>query len=150
MLGYLSANWSSIEVAWCNRTMTQNTEVNQQQNDFNRRRYTFWSGPVRVLTSTQLRCCGMTSRAVHTRHPKNIAELKPFYVVKVWSATTENVWLRLLLPKEGQPVIKSKGSHTFPTLHCECLHGVFNTDMKTYNCLCVISLSRLCFSIVVT
>ena len=43
----------------------------------------------------------------------------------------------------GQPVIKSKGSHTFPTLHCECLHGVFNKDMKTYNCLCVISLSRL-------
>jgi hypothetical protein len=44
--------------------------------------------------------------------------------VQVWSTTTENVWLRLLLPKEGQPVIKSKGSHTFPTLHCECLHGV--------------------------
>ena len=34
-------------------------------------------------------------------------------VVQVWSATTGNVWLRLSLPKEGQPVIKSKGSYTF-------------------------------------
>ena len=55
--------------------------------------------------------------------------------------------LKVLLPKEGQSVIKSKGSHTFPTLHCECLHGVFNDDMKTYNCLCFISLSRLCLSV---
>ena len=35
-------------------------------------------------------------------------------VVQVWSATTENVWLRLLLPKECQLVFKSKGSHSFP------------------------------------
>jgi hypothetical protein len=70
--------------------------------------------------------------------------------VQVWSATTENVWLRLLLPKEGQPVNKSKGSHTFSTLHCECLHGVLKKDMKKYKCLCVISLNRLCLSIVVT
>ena len=55
-----------------------NTEVNQQQNGFNRRKYAFWSGPFGVLTSTRLRCCGMTSRAIHTRHPKNIAELKQF------------------------------------------------------------------------
>ena len=78
MLAYLFANWSSTEVVWCNRTTTQNTEVNQQQNGFNRRKYASWSGPVRVLTSTWLRCCGMTSRAVHTRHHKNIAELKQF------------------------------------------------------------------------
>ena len=39
---------------------------------------------------------------------------------------------------------------TFSTLHCECLHGVFNKDMKNDNCLCVISLSTLCVSIVVT
>ena len=38
-------------------------------------------------------------------------------IVQVWSATTENIWLRLLLPKEGQPVIKSKGSHNFSS-HC--------------------------------
>ena len=25
-----------------------------------------------------LKCCGMTSRVFHTRHPKNIAELKQF------------------------------------------------------------------------
>jgi hypothetical protein len=59
-------------------------------------------------------------------------------VVQDWSATTENIWLRLLLPKEGQPVIKSKGSHTFPTLHCEGLHSVFNKDMKRYNCLLLV------------
>ncbi|CDQ91518.1 unnamed protein product [Oncorhynchus mykiss] len=58
--------------------MTQNTEVNQQLNGFNRRKYAFWSGPVRVLTSTRLRCFGMTLRVVHTVHPKNIAELKQF------------------------------------------------------------------------
>ena len=57
---------------------TQNTEVIQQQDGFNRIKYAFWSGPVRVLTSTRLRCCGMTSRVVHSRHPKNVAELKQF------------------------------------------------------------------------
>ena len=99
-------------------------------------------------------------RAVHTRHPKNIVELKQFRneewskflltIVQVWSATTENVCLRFLLPNEGQPVIKTMGLHTFSNLHCECLHGVINKLMKNYNCLCVISLSRLCLSIVVT
>ena len=42
------------------------------------------------------------------------------------------------MPKEGQPVIKSKGSNTFPNLHWECLHGVFNKDMKIYNCLLLV------------
>jgi hypothetical protein len=150
MLGYLSTNWNSTEVGWRNRTTNQNTEVHQQQNGFNRRKYAFWSGPVRVLTSTRLRCCGMTSREQFT--PDIPRVLLTFVkrngpkflltVVQVWYTTTENVWLRLLLSKEGQPVIKSKGSHTFPTLHYDCLHCVFNKDMKTYNCLCVISLSR--------
>jgi hypothetical protein len=155
MLGYLSTNWNSTEVGWCNRTTTQNTEINQQQNGFNRRKYAFWSGPVSVLTSTWLRCCGMTSRAVHTRHPKNIAKLRRGMVQNSsWplcrsDPQLQKALLRLLLPKEGQPVIKSKGSHTFSSLHCECLHSVFK-DMKTRNCLCVIILSRLCLSIVVT
>ena len=43
------------------RTGQRQKKVNQQ-NGFNRRKYAFWSGPVRVLTSTRLRCCGMTSR----------------------------------------------------------------------------------------
>jgi hypothetical protein len=86
--------------------------------------------------------------------PKNIAELKQFCKDE-WSNIlpdrgAENVWLSLLLPKEGQPVMKSKGSHTFSTLHCECLHSVFNKDLKTYNCLFIIGLSRLCLSTVVT
>ena len=63
---HLSANWSSTEDGWCNRTTTQSIKVNQQQNGLNRRKYTFWSGPVRVLTSTRLRCCGMTSREQFT------------------------------------------------------------------------------------
>ena len=141
MLGYLSAKWSSTEVGWRNRTTTQNTELNQQQNGLNRRKYAFWSGPVRVLTSTWLRCCGITSREKFTPDiPRILLNWNSFgkrngpkfllTVVQVWSTTTENIWLRLLLPNEGQPVIKSKGSHTFPTLHCECLHGVFNKDMK--------------------
>ena len=58
--------------------------------------------------------------------------------------------VEFIAAKLSQPVIKCKGSHTFPILHCEGLHGVFNKDMKTYNCLCVISLSRRCLSIVVT
>lgn len=31
----------------------QSIEVNQQQHGFNKRKYAFWSGPVRVLTSTR-------------------------------------------------------------------------------------------------
>ena len=47
----------------------------------------------------------------------------------------------------GQPVIKSKGSHTFSTLHCECLHVVFNKNMNTYNCLFGIN-TLLCVSLI--
>lgn len=74
MLAYLSANWSSTKVGWCNRTTTQNKSKSTTE----------WLEQkkiillVRVLTSTRLRCCGMTSSAVHTRYPKNIAELKQF------------------------------------------------------------------------
>jgi hypothetical protein len=51
-------------------------------------------------------------------------------VVRVSSATTENGWLRLLLPKEGQPV--SKGVHIlFP----QCTMNVYTVrslkDMQT-------------------
>ena len=54
----------------------QIAEVKQQQNRFNRRKYAFWSGPVRVLSSTQFEMLWHDlKRAVHTRHPKNIAEL---------------------------------------------------------------------------
>ena len=114
-----------------------------------------------VLTSTRLRCCSMIARERFTPDiPRILWNWNSFVkrsgakflltIVRVWSATTENVWLRLLLPKEGQSVIKSKSSHTFSTLHCECLQGVINKDMKNYNCLCVISLSRPCLSIVAT
>ena len=113
------------------------------------------------LLEWSLRCCGMTSREHFTPDiPRILLNWNSFVksnspkflltVVHVCSATAENTWLRLLLPKKGQPVIKSKGSHPVYTLYCECLHSVFNKDMNMYNCLCVISLSRLCLSIVVT
>jgi hypothetical protein len=35
-------------------------------------------------------------------------------VVQLWSATTQNIWLRLLLPKEGQPVINPRVYILFP------------------------------------
>ena len=54
------------------------TEVNQQQNGLNRRKYTFWSGPVSPDLKLIERLWHDLTRAVHTRHPKNIAELKQF------------------------------------------------------------------------
>jgi hypothetical protein len=56
------------------RTTTQNTEVNEQQNGFNRRKYAFWSPDLYTIKML----CHDFKRAVHTRHPKNIAELKQF------------------------------------------------------------------------
>ena len=64
-------------------------------------------------------------RAVHTRKPKNIAELKQF---------CKEEWSKIIAAK----VESTKGSHTFPTLHYECLHVVFNKDMKTYNCVLLV------------
>jgi hypothetical protein len=87
----------------------------------------------------------MTLRAVHSKH--HIAKMKQF-CKEEWSKIlpdhcaglirNNRKCLSLLLPKEGQPVIKCKGSHSFSTLHCECLHGVFNKDMKTYNCVLLV------------
>ena len=87
-------------------------------------------------------------RVVNTRHPKNIAELKQF-CKEEWSKIPPdrcaglicNYRKRLVevIAAKGGSTSYYKGSHTFSTLHCECLHGVFNEDMKTYNCLCVIS-----------
>ena len=78
MLDYLSTNWISTEVGWCNSTMTQNKEVNQQQNGFNRRKYALWSGPVSPDFNLIWDDVAWPQRAVHTRHLKNTAELKQF------------------------------------------------------------------------
>ncbi len=43
MLDNLSANHSSTDVEWCNQTTTQKPGEIQQQNSFNRRKYSFWS-----------------------------------------------------------------------------------------------------------
>jgi hypothetical protein len=65
MLGYLSANLLS--------------EVNQQQNVFNRKKICLleWSSQSPDLNPFEMLWHGL-KRAVHTRHPKNIAELKQF------------------------------------------------------------------------
>ena len=104
--------------------------------------------PSGVLTSTRLRFCGMTSSAVHTRHPKNIAELKQF-CKEEWSKMPPDRCAGLIrnYRKCLVEVIAAKGGSTrvhilFPPC-TECLHGVFNKDIKT-NCLCVISLRKLC------
>jgi hypothetical protein len=139
MLSYLSANGSSTEVGWCNRTMTKNTEVNQQQNGFNTPSgvapseswpsgvapsetwpsgvapsESWPSGVAQSETWPQpdwdavawaqesgshqtfqdycwsdiVLCRGMVQKFLLT-------------IVEVWSATSENVWLRLLLQKGG-------------------------------------------------
>ena len=83
MSGYLSANWNSTEVGWCNRTTTENTEVNQQQNGFNRSHSEHT--PFGVAQSESWpqpdwdAVAWPRERVVHTRHPKNIAELKQFF-----------------------------------------------------------------------
>ena len=71
-------------------------------------------------------------RAVHTRHPKNIAELKEF-CKEEWSKIPPDRCAGLICNYrkhlvDVQPVTKCKGSHTFSTLHCECLHNVFNEN----------------------
>lgn len=59
---------------------------------------------------------------------KNIAELKPF---------CKEEWSKI------PPDCKNRGFTYFCTLHCQCLHVVFNKSMETYNCFCVIRLKRL-------
>jgi hypothetical protein len=83
----------------------------------------------------------MTLRAVHTRHPENIDEQKPFCKEELskippdcCAALIRNYTKHLvevIAAKGGSTSYKSKGLHTFPTLHCECLHGDFNKDMKS-------------------
>ena len=140
LLGYLSANWSSTEVGWCNRTTIQNTDVNQQQNGFNRRKYAFWSGPVRVLTSTGQRCCCMTSRAVHTSHPKNIAELKQFCKenpkCRSYPQLQKMFGWGYCCQKRVNQLLNPRLHIHFPPCTVNVYTCVFKKDMKTYNCLC--------------
>ena len=130
----LSTGTSCFE--WCNRTMSQNTEVNQQQ-----KKILLLEWPSQSLDLNPIEMLWHNlKRAVHTRHPNNITELKQF-CKEAWSK---------IPPDRCAGLIHnwSKSSHTFPTLHCECFHGAFNKDK--HNCLCLISFSRLWLSIVVT
>lgn len=59
---------------------------------------------------------------------------------QVRCATTGNIWLRLLLLKESDHVIKSKGSHTFSTQYW-VLHVVFSK--KNQECIATVCSERL-------
>lgn len=139
-----SAKWSSTECGWCNRTLTQK---HWSKSTTRRRRIALIeentpSGVVQsvALASTPLRCCGMISRERFTPEITRILlnwhslvqKNGPKFlltIVQVWSASTGIVWLRLL---QVQPVIKSKGSHTFYIPHCKCLHVAFNKMWKLF------------------
>lgn len=69
-----------------------------------------------------LRCFGMTSAERNSFVKSNGGNFL-LIVVQVLSAITGNVWWRLLLPKQGQHVIKTKGSYfIYPLLR------MFNTE----------------------
>ena len=73
------------------------------------------------------------SRFRHVEWPPEFCKFL-LNIGQVRSAATRTC-LRLLLPKEFWPVIKSKGSLTFVHQHCEYLLDVFKKDMTDYNCL---------------
>lgn len=88
-------------------------------------------------------------REIHTRCSENIAELQQF-CIEEWSKMPplyQHLKERLFLPKEDQRFMKSKGSHTFTTLHYESLHVVLNKNMPTYITVCGTGLSGPCWSI---
>ena len=93
--------------------MTQNTEVNQQQKGFNRRKYTFWSGPVSPDLNPIEILWHDLKRAVHTGHPKNIAELKQF-CKEEWSKFPPDRCVGLIhnYRKRLVEVIAAKGGST--------------------------------------
>lgn len=69
--------------------------------------------------------------------------------VQNWSSITGNLWRKLLLPKEGQPVMKYFSHiHTFSILHYECFTLYSTRTWKVNVLLFVICLSRLCLSCV--
>ena len=157
MTGCLSSSWNSVLVGWCSRTMTRDIEVNILQNRFKKRKCRFWNGPVKAQILTHQRCCGIISTSVHTRHPKNMAELKQFCreecllnVEGVSSAATGSTFFEVIAAKGGLTSYEIQGFTYFFHQHCECLMGVCNKDITDYNCLCVSSLSTLSLSVLVT
>ena len=101
-----------------------------------------------VQTSTRIEMLWHDlKRELHTRHPKNIVELKQF-CEEEWSkippdrcasliCNYRKRLVEVIAAKGGSTSYKLKGSHTFPTLHCECLRGVCKKAMKQYSLLLV-------------
>ena len=98
---------------------------------------------VRVAQNfTQQRFCGMTSRAVHTRHLKNMAEKKQFYKEE-WSIRSYRKRLLEVTAAKGGPNSYSmQGFPYFFYQYRECVNCVRNKVMKDYNCLGVLALAH--------
>ena len=101
----------------CNRTTTQRTEVNQQQKKI---RLLAWPSQSTDLSPNQVLWQDLKWR-IRARHPNNNADLKQFRKEELSKIPPDccaglicnyrGRLLRLLLLKEGQSIIKSKGSH---------------------------------------
>lgn len=70
-------------------------------------------------------------RRIHTRHSKDIGELKQF--------TTQHYPKHFCYQKRLKHFLNPQGLQTFTTLRYECLHVVVNKNMETCNFLCGIS-----------
>lgn len=115
--------------------------------------YSDWPSGVAqsVLTQSQLRCCSMTSRERLTPGIPRILlawngfvqrnAVKFFLIVlQAWPTTTGNICLRLLLPKEVQPVIESKGSLFFLIwMFASCVQEKNETHNLIWaDCVCLV------------
>lgn len=122
---------TSVHQLKLKRRIKEKKCLETQQNDFSWRKYTF---PVRVWTSTWLKCFDMTSRHWFTPHiPRILLFCKrnsAFFLTIVW------------LCGEGHKRSTSYQTTSLQTLNCECLQCVFSTDMKTslFVCVCILLL----------
>lgn len=66
---HMTSSWK--EFGWCKKTMTW-ILVSQLKNCWKRWKFMFCCGQVRVLTLTQLRCCGMTWRGMFNQDSPKI------------------------------------------------------------------------------
>lgn len=117
MCDHLSASWSFTGDWWCNRRKAQRTELNQQLNGSHKRKYTLQAWP-------QPDAWHDLKRAIYTRHPNNISEMKQFCNGK-WSKIPPDFCVTGLIhnyrkclveyiaAKRGETVIKWKGLHAY-------------------------------------
>lgn len=134
MLAHLFANWNSTEVGWCNRTTNQITGV------INNR----MTSAKEITPSDVARDL---KRAIHTKHPKNTAELKEFCKMSFWPLCRSDLQLQETFA--GGYCCQTRVSQLLnPRVHIlftPCtVHAVCSRkDMKKHHCFCVMRLIRL-------